>query len=149
MPPILIISWWAITTWWCSPATRDPAGFRSGENVRGLASASHDALMPQVAAMVTHAGHGSAIRPILHGVPLLCLPMGRDQADNAARITARGAGLRLDPGAAPELIAAAVRRLLQEPSFRLAAKTWGGTIDSEVRAAGDRAVAELEALADA
>ena len=109
-------------------------------------SASHDALMPHLAAMVTHAGHGSAIRPVLNGVPLLCLPMGRDQPDNAARIVARGAGLRLDPSASAEAIGAAVMRLITEPGFRQAARTWGGAIRAEVEAAGDVAVDQLEAL---
>lgn len=125
----------------------NPGSFHSSENVRVLASANHDALMPQVAAMVTHSGHGSAIRPILHGVPLLCLPMGRDQADNAARITARGAGLRLDPAAGPADIARAVTRLLEERSFGDAAQALGDAIRRETEGAGDRAVDVLEALA--
>ena len=125
----------------------DVADFPSpGENVHVVASASHDALMPQLAAIVTHAGHGSAIRPVLNGVPLVCLPMGRDQPDNAARIVARGAGLRLDPAAPAAEIAAAVMRLVEEPAFRDAALAWGETVRAEVVAAGDVAVDRLEAL---
>ena len=128
----------------------DPADFPSpAENVHVTASASHDALMPELGAMVTHAGHGSAIRPILNGVPLLCMPMGRDQPDNAARIVARGAGLRLDPQASVDAIAEAVRRLVNEPAFREAARAWGGEIRAETEAAGDVAVDRLEALAAA
>ena len=119
----------------------------AAENVRVMASASHDALMPELAAMVTHAGHGSAIRPVLAGVPLLCLPMGRDQPDNAARIAARGAGLRLDPSASPEEIGAALTRLIEEPAFRDAARRWGAAIRAEGEAAGDVAVDTLDALA--
>jgi UDP:flavonoid glycosyltransferase YjiC (YdhE family) len=52
------------------------------------------------------------------GVPALVLPMGRDQLDNAARVVQRGAGLRLKPSAKPGAIAAAVRRLLEEPRHR-------------------------------
>ena len=126
----------------------DPAAFESpAENVHVTASASHDALMPELAAMVTHAGHGSAIRPVLHGVPLLCLPMGRDQPDNAARIVARGAGLRLAADASVESLGAAVMRLVSEPGFRQAAASWGATIRAEVAAQGDVAVRSLEALA--
>lgn len=125
----------------------DPAAVTSSaENVRVLKSASHDALMPHLAAMVTHAGHGSAIRPVLAGVPLLCLPMGRDQPDNAARIAARGAGLRLDPSASPEEIGAGVTRLVEEPGFRDAARCWGAEIRAETEAAGDVAVDALGAL---
>ena len=128
----------------------EPSDFPSpSANVHVVASASHDALMPELAAMVTHAGHGSAIRPVLHGVPLVCLPMGRDQPDNAARIAARGAGLRLDPGASADEIGAAVMRVVREPGFREAARTWGAAIRAETEAAGDVAVTRLEALARA
>ncbi len=123
------------------------ADFPAPENVAVVESASHDAVMPHVSAMVTHAGHGSAIRPILHGVPLLCLPMGRDQADNAARITARGAGLRLEPDAGVEAVAGAVARLLAEPAFARAARALGDAVAREAQARGDVVVERLEALA--
>ena len=124
----------------------DPAQFAASEAVRVVASASHDALMPHVSAMVTHAGHGSAIRPLLAGVPLLCLPMGRDQPDNAARIVARGAGLRLDPQASPAEIATALNRLLEDSVFAARARAWGAEIAAETAACGDVAVRELETL---
>ena len=125
----------------------DPADFpATSGNVQVVASASHDALMPQLAAMVTHAGHGSAIRPVMAGVPLLCLPMGRDQPDNAARIAARGAGLRLEPDASSAEIGAALMRLVTEVAFREAAARWASTIRAEVEAQGDVAVERLEAL---
>ncbi len=125
----------------------DPRDFpTAAENVRVLQSASHDALMPHLAAVVTHAGHGSAIRPVLAGVPLLCMPMGRDQPDNAARIAARGAGLRLDPSAGPEAIGAALMRLVREPAFREAASAWSARIREETETAGDVAADSLDAL---
>ena len=125
----------------------DPAEVASpAENVRVLRSASHDALMPHLAAMITHAGHGSAIRPVLAGVPLLCLPMGRDQPDNAARIAARGAGLRLEPSASAGEIGSALMRLVEEPRFRDAARRWSEAITAETQAAGDVAVRSLDAL---
>ena len=125
----------------------DPGAVTSAcENVCVLASASHDALMPEVTTMITHAGHGSAIRPVLAGVPLLCLPMGRDQPDNAARIAARGAGLRLDPSASPLEIAAAITRLIDEPAFRDAARAWGAAIRREMLASGDVALDALQEM---
>ena len=125
----------------------DPAEFpTAAENVRVLASASHDALAPHLAAMVTHAGHGSAIRPVLAGVPLLCLPMGRDQPDNAARIVARGAGLRLQPDAGTDEIGDAMMRLVQEAAFREATRAWAARIRAETEAQGDVAAEGLEAL---
>jgi UDP:flavonoid glycosyltransferase YjiC (YdhE family) len=101
-------------------------------------------VFPHGAAIVTHAGHGTVMRALACGVPLLCLPMGRDQDDNAARVVARGAGLRLSRSAAPPRIAAAVRRLLREPGFRTNAGRLGRIIERDV--AADRAVEELEAV---
>jgi MGT family glycosyltransferase len=113
-------------------------------NVAVAASAPHAQVLPHADAVVTHAGHGTVMRALVHGVPLLCLPMGRDQDDNAARVVARGAGLRLRPSAKPPRIAAAVRRLLDEPEFRANATRLGRIIADD--AAADRAVAELETV---
>jgi MGT family glycosyltransferase len=113
-------------------------------NVVAVASAPHARVFPHAAAIITHAGHGTVMRALVSGVPLLCLPMGRDQDDNAARVLARGAGLRLKPSARPPRIAAAVRRLLDEPGFRANAERLGRIIQDDV--AADRAVQELEAV---
>ncbi|HET7463260.1 MAG TPA: nucleotide disphospho-sugar-binding domain-containing protein [Longimicrobium sp.] len=113
-------------------------------NVVTAASAPHAQVFPHAAAVVTHAGHGTVMRALAHGLPLLCLPMGRDQDDNAARVFARGAGLRLRPSATPRRIAAAIGRLLSEPGFRAQAERLGAIIRADV--AEDRAVQELEAV---
>jgi MGT family glycosyltransferase len=113
-------------------------------NVVAVASAPHAQMFPHAAAVVTHAGHGTVMRALAAGVPLLCLPMGRDQDDNAARVFARGAGLRLKPSARPPRIAAALQRLLDEPGFRAQASRLGRIIRDDV--AADRAVMELEAI---
>ena len=63
--------------------------------------------MARAALVVTHCGHGTVMRALSHGRPMLCLPMGRDQNDNAARVVARGAGLRLGADAAPPAIRSA------------------------------------------
>lgn len=118
--------------------------FDAPANVVVVPAAPHSRIFPQAAAVITHGGHGTVMRALSGGVPLLCLPMGRDQNDNAARIVARGVGLRLKPSARPERIAAAVRRLLHEPSFRAGARRLGSAI--AVDAAADRAVEELEAV---
>jgi MGT family glycosyltransferase len=114
------------------------------ENVVAVASAPHARVFPHAAAVVTHAGHGTVMRALAHGLPLLCLPMGRDQDDNAARVVARGAGLRLKPSASPARIADALRRILGEPGFRNEAERLGRIIAGDV--AADRAVKELEAV---
>jgi len=114
------------------------------DNVRVVRSAPHGAVFPHAAAVITHAGHGTVIRALAHDLPVLCLPMGRDQDDNAARVVARGAGLRMKPTAAPERIAAAVRRLLGEPAYATGARRLGHVIRDDV--AADHAVHALEAV---
>lgn len=125
--------------------TIDPAEFETPGNVAVVRSAPHGELLRGAALFVTHAGHGSTLRPLMAGVPLLCLPMGRDQNDNAARVAHRGAGLTLPADASADAIAAAVRRLLDEPAFKAAAETLGAAIRAD-EAARD-AAAVLEALA--
>ena len=125
--------------------TIDPAEFEAPANVAVVRSAPHGALLEDAALFVTHAGHGSALRPLMAGVPLLCLPMGRDQNDNAARVVHRGAGLTLPADADSDAIAAAVRRVLDEPAFRTAAQTLGAAIRADEVARDAAAV--LEGLA--
>jgi MGT family glycosyltransferase len=113
------------------------------QNVVVVEAAPHGQVFPHADAFVTHGGHGSVMKALAHGVPLVALPMGRDQDDTAIRIVERGLGLR--PKRKPTSIAGAVRRVLTEPSFRAAADRMAATIRDDV--AADRGIAELEALA--
>jgi UDP:flavonoid glycosyltransferase YjiC (YdhE family) len=81
----------------------------------------HAHVLPRAAAVVTHAGLGTVHAALAHGLPLVCLPIGRDQPDNAARVAWHGAGLRLSPKSSPAVIRAAVERVLREPAFGAAA----------------------------
>lgn len=125
----------------------DLSGFDAPPNVQVVASAPHRDVLRHAAAVVTHGGHGTVVKSLAAGVPLLVLPMGRDQGDNAARVVAHGAGLRLRRSAGAAAIAGAVRRLLEDPSFRAAAARLG----DEIRAGAGPAVAieEIEAAAAA
>ncbi|GAB2456364.1 glycosyltransferase [Comamonas humi] len=100
-------------------------------NATVLAHAAHDDLLGQARVVVTHGGHGTVLRALRHGVPLVVLPMGRDQNDNAARVAYHGAGLRLDPSASPLLLGEAVRRVLSEPGFAQRARALGRAIAAE------------------
>ncbi|MBU4435220.1 MAG: glycosyltransferase [Alphaproteobacteria bacterium] len=111
--------------------TVDPDEFPAPANVTVVRSAPHEALLGQTAVFVTHAGHGSTLRPLIAGVPLLCLPMGRDQNDNAARVVERGAGLRLSSNASVEAIATAISELIQDSRYRRAAAALGEAIRSD------------------
>jgi MGT family glycosyltransferase len=123
-----------------------PDDFPAPDNVLVTGRAPHAPILPLASAVVTHAGHASALRPLMAGAPVVALPFGRDQPDNAQRIVERGAGLRLNPDATVEEIAAAVARVIAEPSFRDAARSLGARIaaDCEARSA-ERELAEFAA----
>jgi MGT family glycosyltransferase len=108
-------------------------------------SAPHSVVMRESAFVVTHGGHGTVMRAFLSGVPMLIIPHGRDQNDNAVRVTERGAGLALMPGASIEDICAASARLLDESSFSSAAKRLGDLVAAEAR--NSMIVQELETAA--
>lgn len=118
-------------------------GLQSSENVTILANAAHDDILTRARAVVTHGGHGTIMRSLSHGVPLVVLPMGRDQNDNAARVDYHGAGLRLDPSAPSQMIGEAVRRALSEPGFAERAMALARAI-AEEGPGPERLIAEIE-----
>jgi UDP:flavonoid glycosyltransferase YjiC (YdhE family) len=125
----------------------EPAAVRLVPDVVVCRAAPHAPILATAAAAITHCGHGTVMKALAAGVPLLCMPMGRDQLDNAVRIVARGAGLLLPADAPPPEIADAVGRLVAEPGFRAAAAGLGAHIRAEARAS--TLIAELEVLAGA
>lgn len=116
---------------------------RSPANVTILPHAAHDDILTRARAVVSHGGHGTIMRSLHHGVPLVILPMGRDQNDNAARVDYHGAGLRLDPSATPQMLGETVRRVLCEPGFAERASALGRAIAEEGPGPA-RFVAEIE-----
>lgn len=125
--------------------TLDPRDFPAADNVAVVQSAPHDAVFGHASAVVTHAGLGTVTRALAHGRPLVCMPMGRDQDDVAARVRWHGTGLRAGRGASAAKIRAALERVLNDRSFRDAAERLRAVIEAD--RAADLAVAELEALA--
>lgn len=122
----------------------DAEGIEVPGNVTVVPSAPHSAVLPHAAAVVTHAGHGTVIKALANGVPVLCMPVGRDQPDTAARVTGCGAGLRLRPGASARSIARALGSLLGEPRYGEAATRMASAIAADREQ--DLAVAEIEGL---
>jgi UDP:flavonoid glycosyltransferase YjiC (YdhE family) len=112
--------------------------------VQVVKAAPHSAVLREAALAITHGGHGVTIKSLAAGVPLVCLPMGRDQLDIAARVAHAGAGVRLEHTAAAAEIAAAVEQVLGEASYREAAQRIATTIAEET--ATDLAVEEIEAV---
>lgn len=108
-------------------------------------SAPHNVLMKEAALVITHGGHGTLTKALVHGLPQLVIPHGRDQVDNAVRVTHRGAGLSLDPSADVASLRGAITRLLTEPAFAEGAAALGARIRDE--AGGYCIEATLEGLA--
>jgi MGT family glycosyltransferase len=122
----------------------DPGSITAPPSVEVVAAAPHSDVLRSAAAVVTHGGHGTVVRALAADVPLVVLHHGRDQADNGARLTARGAGLTVKRSASPAAIAKAVRTLLDDPAFVSGASRLGRSIRRD--ASSGALVAELEAL---
>jgi MGT family glycosyltransferase len=111
----------------------DPTTIRTAGNVVCVPTAPHGLIIPQAAVVITHCGHGTTLKALAAGVPLVCMPMGRDQNDTAARVVARGAGVRIKPSASPAAIRRAVERVIANPKYHQAALHLRNDIDQEVR----------------
>lgn len=122
----------------------DPGAIDPAPNIAVHRYLPHRAVLPDCALVVTHAGLGAVMASLAHGVPLLCMPMGREQHDNAARVAACGAGRVLGADAGVDEIRRTIREMLAVPDYRDAARRMAATIAlQDGRAA---AVAEIEAL---
>lgn len=88
-------------------------------------------LLPDASAVVHHAGSGTMFGALAHGVPQVALPQAADNFVNAQVLAHSGAGLVLPP---PEVtapaVAEAVTRLLEDPSYGVAARTVAEEIDA-------------------
>jgi UDP:flavonoid glycosyltransferase YjiC (YdhE family) len=124
----------------------DPSDLGCRENVVLLPYLPHREVMPVVSVVVTHAGHGTVMVALEHGVPLVCLPNGEsDQPGLAAQLERLGAGRCLDGEAATTAaIAIAVEQVLHDPSYKIAAQRLADCIAASPRASG--AVVLLENL---
>ena len=103
-------------------------------------------LLPRVDLFVSHAGSGSVMGALSHGVPLALIPRGADQPENTARCEALGVGRVVgDPAVAGSAVGDAVAAMLAEPSYRDRAQE----IATEIRGLpdADHALNLIEAVA--
>jgi hypothetical protein len=104
----------------------------------------HDLVLARMAAVVSHGGLSTVTAALTAGVPLVCIPQGRDQADNARRVEATGVGRAVAADAPASAIASALQDLLADPAPRRAAKQFADVIAG--LGAGDVAVDKVERL---
>src|SRR5262249_14977201 len=86
----------------------DPAVISAPENVTVTRWVRHADVLPYCSAVITHGGHGTVMKALIAGVPLVVVPMGRDQPGNAARVIRVGAGLRVRKNASVSALREAV-----------------------------------------
>lgn len=119
--------------------------FNVPDNVIVVDSAPHSKVFPDADLVITHAGHGTIMRALSHGLPLLCLPMGRDQNDNAVKVKHHGCGIGLSAKVGAGKIREAVQRILNEESFKEVAVSFQGMIHANKKE--NLIIQELEDLA--
>jgi UDP:flavonoid glycosyltransferase YjiC (YdhE family) len=116
-----------------------PVTVRVPPNVRLVEWISYSRTMPGSALVICHGGHGTMVRALASGAPVLTVPHSGDMAENAARAEWAGVGVRLPwrfLGA--RRVRLAVRRALGEPSLAERAgelSAWAGAHQAAPRAA--------------
>ncbi|MEO8715495.1 MAG: glycosyltransferase [Acetobacteraceae bacterium] len=76
-------------------------------------------IFPRCDLVVTHGGSGTLLAALAHGLPLVMIPIGADQPNNAALVAALGMGRVIRPEErTTAAIGAAARAVLAEPSYR-------------------------------
>jgi UDP:flavonoid glycosyltransferase YjiC (YdhE family) len=115
------------------------AQLRIPANTRTVAFIPHRTVLPYAALVVTHAGWQTINAALADGVPLVCVPDGRDQPDNAARVVAAGAGVRVRKKASPRNLRRVIAQALGDPTLKRGAETMAEALG---RSDGALAVAE-------
>jgi len=107
--------------------------------------AAHDPIIRRAALVMTHGGHGTAMRSLLHGVPMVVIPgLAGDQPFVAAAVAEFGAGIALPGDASSPAMREAAQKVLGTPSFAEQAKRCSVVLSSVDGAAN--AADEVEAL---
>jgi UDP:flavonoid glycosyltransferase YjiC (YdhE family) len=125
-----------LATWNRKPL---PAPVKVAANTRLVEWISYSRTMPRCALVICHAGHGTLVRALASGAPVLAVPHSGDMAENAARASWAGAGVRLPWRLlGPRTLRLAVRRALSEPALGARAgelAAWAAATDGAARAA--------------
>jgi UDP:flavonoid glycosyltransferase YjiC (YdhE family) len=108
-------------------------------NTRLVEWISYSRAMRHSALVICHAGHGTLVRALASGAPVLAVPHSGDMAENAARADWAGVGVRLPWRLlSPRTLRLAARSALAEPALAARAKElarWAVGHDGAGRAA--------------
>jgi UDP:flavonoid glycosyltransferase YjiC (YdhE family) len=107
-------------------------------NVRLVDWVSYSRTMPRSDLVVCHGGHGTVVRALACGCPLVVAPIAGDMNENAARVDWAGVGVRVPWRlVGPRTLRLAVRRALEERAIGRRARAlaaWSAANDGADRA---------------
>jgi UDP:flavonoid glycosyltransferase YjiC (YdhE family) len=118
----------------------------AADNVAVAPSIPHTELLKEATLVVSHCGHGTTVKTLAAGVPMVCIPMGRDQDATAACVVAQQAGVQLDPTASSADIGAAVAEVFGNGDYKLNASRMADVLAREHQPL--EVVLELEQLVE-
>jgi UDP:flavonoid glycosyltransferase YjiC (YdhE family) len=95
-------------------------------NARMVEWVSYAKTMPRCDVVVCHAGHGTVVRSLASGVPLVACPAAGDMGENASRIAWAGVGVPLPRRLVTSRgVRLAVERVLADEGFAARARALG------------------------
>ena len=116
-----------------------PRAIRVPENARVVDWVSYARTMPVCSVVVCHGGHGTMVRALASGCPVVVAPVSGDMNENAARADWAGAGVRVPwRFVSPVTVRLAVERALGERRLRVGAQelaSWAARHPAAARAA--------------
>src|SRR5256714_4824646 len=116
------------------------------DNVRLVEWVSYSRTMPRCDLVICHGGHGTLVRALASGCPVVACPAIGDMNENAARVDWAGAGVRVPRRfLSPRVLRLAVERALSEPAIARRAHELGDW--AQMNDAGARAASLVERLA--
>jgi UDP:flavonoid glycosyltransferase YjiC (YdhE family) len=108
-------------------------------NARVVEWVSYSQVLPQAAVVVCHGGHGTVVRALVAGKPVVCCPAVGDMNENGARVTWAGVGVSVPWRLArPRALRWALRRVLGDSGFAERAgdiARWAAANDGAARGA--------------
>jgi UDP:flavonoid glycosyltransferase YjiC (YdhE family) len=125
-----------LATW--NRRTPDPPLGPVPANARVVEWLSYARTMPRCDLVVCHGGHGTVVRALASGCPIVAAPAAGDMNENAARVAWAAAGVRLPRRlVSARTVRLAVVRALADPSITARAgelAAWAGEHDGAQRA---------------
>jgi UDP:flavonoid glycosyltransferase YjiC (YdhE family) len=122
------------------PARAQLRPLPAADNATVVEWLSYSRTIPHCDVVVCHVGHGTLVRTLACGCPLVACPVAGDMAENAARVDWAGAGVRVPRRfIKPRPLRLAVERVLEDRSIPLRAQSlarWAAQHDAGATAAG-------------